>query len=335
MERVIEPAVPADVEPIRTLLERNRLPTDGMDERLATTLVVRDGSRVAASAALELHDRDALLRSVVVDGAARGQGLGHALTSAALKLARRHAIRDVYLLTETAVDFFPRFGFRPIHHDTVAEEVRRSVEFTSTCAATAVPMVLRVEKDVRKKEEAMTTNDARQIMEAVKAHYGDIALTVLNEQPSTCCTPQTQGQAGCCEPQATTSCCTTASGEACCGTTTADGITDNLYQVDELDGLPLKAALASLGCGNPTALAELHAGEVVLDLGSGGGIDVLLSARRVGPTGFAYGLDMTDAMLDLARANAAEAGATNVQFLRGNIAAIPLPDNSVDVIISK
>jgi ubiquinone/menaquinone biosynthesis C-methylase UbiE len=98
--------------------------------------------------------------------------------------------------------------------------------------------------------------------------------------------------------------------------------------------LPLKAALASLGCGNPTALAELHPGEVVLDLGSGGGIDVLLSARRVGPTGFAYGLDMTDAMLELARRNADEAGAENVAFLKGEIAAIPLPDASVDVIIS-
>jgi ubiquinone/menaquinone biosynthesis C-methylase UbiE len=98
--------------------------------------------------------------------------------------------------------------------------------------------------------------------------------------------------------------------------------------------LPLKAALASLGCGNPTALAELRPGEVVLDLGSGGGIDVLLSARRVGSTGFAYGLDMTDAMLELARRNAAEAGAQNVAFLQGEIGAIPLPDASVDVIIS-
>ena len=179
----------------------------------------------------------------------------------------------------------------------------------------------------------MTTNDARQITEAVAARYGEIALNVLNHQPSACCGPQTQGQVGCCEPQAV-SCCSTASGASCCSPTGDDGITENLYQVDELEGLPLKAALASLGCGNPTALAELHPGEVVLDLGSGGGIDVLLSARRVGPTGFAYGLDMTDAMLDLARTNAAEAGATNVEFLKGNIAAIPLPDNSVDVLIS-
>jgi SAM-dependent methyltransferase len=124
----------------------------------------------------------------------------------------------------------------------------------------------------------------------------------------------------------------------CCGTGSscgsADPITRDLYQAEQTAGLPAEALLASLGCGNPTALAELCEGETVLDLGSGGGIDVLLSARRVGPTGKAYGLDMTDEMLALARENQRRAGATNVEFLRGQIEAIPLPDNSVDVIIS-
>lgn len=124
----------------------------------------------------------------------------------------------------------------------------------------------------------------------------------------------------------------------CCApaqaTQTDDLITSNLYSGNELAELPIAAALASRGCGNPTALAELHLGERVLDLGSGGGIDVLLSARRVGPTGFAYGLDMTDAMLELAERNRAEAGIANVQFLRGIIEAIPLPIASVDVVIS-
>lgn len=124
----------------------------------------------------------------------------------------------------------------------------------------------------------------------------------------------------------------------CCGTGSscgsADPITRDLYDSLQTEGLPEAALLASLGCGNPTALAELHPGETVLDLGSGGGIDVLLSARRVGPTGKAYGLDMTDEMLALARENQARAGATNVEFLKGQIEAIPLPDNSVDVIIS-
>ena len=130
---------------------------------------------------------------------------------------------------------------------------------------------------------------------------------------------------------------------ACCGTScgcgeedlaTADPITRDLYDEVTAASLPEQAVLASLGCGNPTALAELSEGEVVLDLGSGGGIDVLLSARRVGPTGHAYGLDMTDEMLGLARRNADAAGATNVTFLKGDIESIPLPDESVDVIIS-
>jgi arsenite methyltransferase len=158
-------------------------------------------------------------------------------------------------------------------------------------------------------------SDKETITDAVREHYGAIAATVLAGESSS----------GCC-------------GSGCgCGadaTIPVDQISQGLYAAGELEGLPLKAALASLGCGNPTALAELHPGEVVLDLGSGGGIDVLLSARRVGPTGFAYGVDMTDEMLALARRNAAEAGVTNVEFLKGDIADIPLPDSSVDVIIS-
>ena len=129
---------------------------------------------------------------------------------------------------------------------------------------------------------------------------------------------------------ARTSCCST----TCCGGSAGDPITSNLYQDAETATLPEKAVLASLGCGNPTALAELNPGEVVLDLGSGGGIDVLLSARRVGPSGKAYGLDMTDDMLALARENQRAAGLKNVDFLKGEIEAIPLPDRSVDVIIS-
>jgi len=130
-----------------------------------------------------------------------------------------------------------------------------------------------------------------------------------------------------------------AGGSSCCGTAPATGaacdpITSHLYDAAQMEQVPEQALQASLGCGNPTALAKLNAGEVVLDLGSGGGIDVLLSARRVGPTGKAYGLDMTDEMLALANANKRKAGAENVEFLRGEIEHIPLPDNSVDVIIS-
>ena len=157
------------------------------------------------------------------------------------------------------------------------------------------------------------TNAVREI---VVERYGAAARRVLESAGDAQCGPAS-------------SCC---GGSAFNGT--ADPITSNLYVRGETDALPERAVLASLGCGNPTALAELHPGEVVLDLGSGGGIDVLLSARRVGPSGKAYGLDMTDDMLALARQNAAEAGATNVEFLKGHIEEIPLPAGSVDVIIS-
>jgi len=121
---------------------------------------------------------------------------------------------------------------------------------------------------------------------------------------------------------------------ACCDGSESTDFGEGLYSLEQRGGLPDAAALASLGCGNPTAVAELHEGEVVLDLGSGGGIDVILSAKRVGPTGVAYGLDMTDEMLALARKNAAEAGVSNVHFLKGVIEEIPLPADSVDVVIS-
>ena len=141
------------------------------------------------------------------------------------------------------------------------------------------------------------------------------------------------------EPKAgiTASCCGSSATDSCCGAGSAEsvgGFSEHLYREGETDGLPEEAVLASLGCGNPLAVADLHEGERVLDLGSGGGIDVLLSARRVGPSGFAYGVDMTDEMLTLARANAAKAGAANAEFRKGEIENLPLPDASVDVVIS-
>jgi arsenite methyltransferase len=176
----------------------------------------------------------------------------------------------------------------------------------------------------------MTDQADADLRDQVRARYAEAAQAVLNPRPgvSPSC-GQASGSESCCGPAE--------SGSSCCGTgsealDTAFGVT--LYGDGETDGLPEDAVLASLGCGNPLAVADLHAGERVLDLGSGGGIDVLLSARRVGPTGYAYGVDMTDDMLTLARANAAKAGTTNVGFLKGQIEAVPLPDAAVDVVIS-
>jgi len=151
-------------------------------------------------------------------------------------------------------------------------------------------------------------DSAIKVRDEVKEKYGSAARSVA----------QAGSVAACCDPAL-----------RCC-----DPITTNLYSTDEKGLIPEKAVLASLGCGNPTALIQLKPGETVLDLGSGGGIDVLLSAQRVGPSGKAYGLDMTDDMLALARANQRQAGVENVEFLKGEIEHIPLPDNSVDVIIS-
>jgi SAM-dependent methyltransferase len=156
--------------------------------------------------------------------------------------------------------------------------------------------------------DIMDTN----IKELVRERYGRAAREVTSNANGSCC------------------------GGGGCGTAAIadDPITSNLYDGNQTDGLPEEAVLASLGCGNPTLLAQLHPGETVLDLGSGGGIDVLLTARRVGPGGKAYGLDMTDEMLALANENKRKAGAENVEFLRGEIENIPLPDGAVDVIIS-
>jgi arsenite methyltransferase len=160
----------------------------------------------------------------------------------------------------------------------------------------------------------MKEDDSMSKLAEIQEKYGSIARSVQSAGATACCDPAMR----CCDPAM-----------RCC-----DPITTNLYGDAEKGLVPEKAFLASLGCGNPTALIELQAGEVVLDLGSGGGIDVLLSAQRVGPSGKAYGLDMTDSMLELARENQRVAGATNVEFLKGEMENIPLPDGSVDVVIS-
>jgi arsenite methyltransferase len=168
----------------------------------------------------------------------------------------------------------------------------------------------------------MADQASADLREAVRSRYAEAARAVL-------------------DPRAGTSadCCGGSSAQSGCGTgsaalDTADCFGGQLYGESETDGLPAEAVQASLGCGNPLAVADLREGERVLDLGSGGGIDVLLSARRVGPSGFVYGVDMTDEMLALARANAAKAGAVNVEFRKGEIEALPLPDAAVDVVIS-
>ncbi|MFN0071574.1 MAG: arsenite methyltransferase [Chloroflexota bacterium] len=176
--------------------------------------------------------------------------------------------------------------------------------------------------------ESLPLGTAEELRETVRSKYAERAQAVLD---AACCEPE------CCTDEAAvvaaveSACCSTS---CCTDAGDASQITSNLYSGDEVAVLPGDAVKASLGCGNPTALASLEPGEKVLDLGSGGGIDVLLSARRVGPEGFAYGLDMTDEMLALAERNRATAGLSNVKFLKGHIEDIPLPNDEVDVLIS-
>jgi len=172
------------------------------------------------------------------------------------------------------------------------------------------------------------TTSTDELREQVQARYAAAATAVAAGRAGGC------GEGG----SAAQACCSPTESAGCCGGPPALEVDESfgagLYRGEELAGVPAEALAASLGCGNPLAVASLREGETVLDLGSGGGIDVLLSARRVGPSGFAYGVDMTEEMLELARANAAKAGATNVEFVKGTIEDVPLPDASVDVVIS-
>lgn len=340
----VRPAVATDLDAVLTLLADCELPVDGVADQFEDGYVVSESAdgRVDGVAGLEVYGGYGLLRSVAVAPAARGRGLAAALVADRIEWARARGLRAVYLLTTTAASWFADRSFSVVDRDAVPASVRRSPEFSDLCPASAIVMEQRLEP-------------------RGSACCG--APVLLSAQPATA-----SAAASCCAPPSMPSgrgaflaasfdtgdaealkskvrekygeAATRASGGAkssCCGTSAEevwDPITADLYDDAETHGLPAEAMLASLGCGNPTALAELNEGETVLDLGSGGGIDVLLSARRVGPSGKAYGLDMTDEMLELARANQQRAGATNVEFLKGDIESIPLPDASVDVIIS-
>jgi arsenite methyltransferase len=287
-----------DLPVVKALLTSATLPLDGVEDQFGSAYAVAEQvGKIVGAIGIERHGDYGLLRSAVVAPAVRGHGIGEALVLNRLAWSMSEKLRAVYLLTTTAAEYFTRFGFAVVERASVPTDVQASIEFTSACPSTATVMALELEGGAA-------------LRGLVRLKYGAAARRAEAGKTANC---------GC-----------------GCGSSneTWDPITSDLYDRSEQAGLPAQAVLASLGCGNPTALAELKAGEVVLDLGSGGGIDVLLSAKRVGPTGKAYGLDMTDEMLALARRNQVTAGATNVEFLKGEIENIPLPGQSVDVIIS-
>lgn len=295
----------SDLVAVRALLASLGLPVEGVDDQFGSNYVVaRSRDAFLGVAGVEMHGEWGLLRSVAVTPDAQGRGVGEALVRDRIGWARGNDLQGLVLLTTTAPDFFERFGFDRIARAEAPTDVTRSSEFSTLCPETSVVMRLTL------REARQGADPGEKLRAAVRANYGMAALRVVSEESSACCGP------------------------SCCSGSKTDPITRDLYDAVDVENLPSNAVLASLGCGNPTALAELAAGETVLDLGSGGGIDVLLSARRVGPTGRAIGLDMTREMLDLARANQQAAGVENVEFLRGEIEDIPLPDASVDVVLS-
>jgi arsenite methyltransferase len=318
----IRRAGPGDLGAVAALLEAANLPVDGVDACLRGGMawVAEAGGRVIGSAALEIHGEAGLVRSVAVDPAVQGRGTGRELVERVLSGAAAARIGRVYLLTTSAASWFAGLGFEEVRRDAVPAGIAGSAEFTALCPSTATVMARDLDITpvysgccgggvVERRSAPVdigSTTSPDHLKQAVQLRYGAAARAVDT------------GRASCC-------------GEGSCG---PDPITSGLYSADETGALPTEAVLASLGCGNPTALARLEPGQTVLDLGSGGGIDVLLSARRVGPDGMVYGLDLTDEMLELARANQARAGITNAEFLKGDMEAIPLPDASVDVIIS-
>jgi arsenite methyltransferase len=338
----IRPADGADLDAVLALLADCDLPADGVADQFEDGYVVsEEGGAVVGVAGLEVYGAHGLLRSVAVAPAYRGRGIADALVADRIDWGRARGLRGIYLLTTTAESWFAKRSFAPVARDDVPASIRRSSEFAELCPATAVAMEQRI-------QPRGSTCCGAPILLAAHPSTADAAVS--------CCPPAAASDPGAVAADAfdagdaeglkakvrerygeAASLASSGARSSCCGTPSGevwDPITADLYDDAETQGLPAEAMLASLGCGNPTALAELHEGEVVLDLGSGGGIDVLLSARRVGPTGRAYGLDMTDEMLELARANQRRAGAENVEFLKGDIESIPLPDASVDVIIS-
>ena len=336
----VRPARVQDADAVVALLRAAELPVEGVTDQLEDGFVVveRDGA-ITAAAGLEVYGGYGLLRSVAVDGAARGRGLGDQLVRDRIEWARARGLRGVYLLTTTAAPFFAERGFRTVSRDDVPAAIRRSSEFSEICPSTATVMRLELTPALSSCCSAPVLLTAEPATSAAAASCCGPAAGRGAEFSKTFDAADAEDLKAAVREKygAAATRATTGAKSSCCGTSADevwDPITSDLYDDAEKQGLPAEAVLASLGCGNPTALAELREGEAVLDLGSGGGIDVLLSAKRVGPTGRAYGLDMTDEMLELARANQRRAGATNVEFLKGDIESIPLPDASVDVIIS-
>ena len=278
---------------VLALLEQNALTQAGLDDHLSNTLIAYLDNRLSGCVALEHYGSYALLRSLVVDPSLRGLGIGKQLVKSALDLAETLRVKQIYLLTQTAHDFFAKFfNFTDIERSQVPPEVKQSVEFVSVCPQSAQVMMLALDHHDSLSTHLPYTMDMRS---EVKNYY----------------TERITANSSCCPSPA-----------------------KNFYDFNLLAELPEDLANCSFGCGNPISFAKLVAGEVVLDLGSGAGLDCFLAANIVGKAGKVIGVDMTPAMIDRAKKEAAHLGFTQVEFRQGYLEDLPIEDASIDVIIS-
>jgi arsenite methyltransferase len=291
----VREATGVDLAAIVALLTSADLPVDGITDGATGFFVSSCCGTVVGAVCAEDYGSDLLLRSLVVAPGSRSRGAGEALVRRLLDGARRAGKSRVHLLTPSAAEYFARFGFLSYPIDDMPGVVKTSKEFDGCASAGATAMVL---------DLSSGNTDSIVLKEAIQRKYAEVATRAKS------------------------------TGSGCCGPSSKTQVTRNLYSKDEAACLPTTAVDGSRGCGNPTAISALNPGEVVLDLGSGAGADVLLAALKVGPQGKVYGLDITDEMLDLARQGQEEVGVENVEFIRGENENIPLPRASVDVVIS-
>lgn len=289
-----------DHDAVSALLSASRLATLDSSSQFGPHHVVANDSegRLVGVAGVEVHESDALLRSVAVAPSFRSQGLGRQLTQDRLRWAAEHQISTVYLLTTDASSYWRRHGFSEIGRDDAPSSIRSTSQWSGGCSSSAIAMKRKVADNVPEQTERRS-GMSNLVIDSVKEKYGAVARSRLSSNDS--------GVKAVAE---------------------AFG-----YTREELTSIPAEANMG-LSCGNPTAIAHLKPGEVVVDLGSGGGLDIFLASGKVGPEGRAIGIDMTPAMIERARANAKSGGYTNVEFHLAAIDALPLPESSVDCVIS-
>ncbi len=289
----IQKVAPENFPLVLAMLEQNGLTQAGLEDHLSNTLVAYFNHRFSGCVALEHYGSYALLRSLAVDPSLRGLGIGKQLVKSALDLAETLQVKQIYLLTQTAHDFFIKhFNFTDIERSQVPPEVKRSVEFTSACPQSALVMMLSLDHADSKSAQRSDSIDMRS---EIKNYYTE-RITAA----SPCCSSPSK----------------------------------SFYDFNLLAELPQDLANCSFGCGDPISFANLKAGEVVLDLGSGAGLDCFLAANKVGKEGKVIGVDMTPAMLQRAQKEAARLGFTQVEFRQGYLEDLPVEDASIDVIIS-